>query len=141
LHRPAISGKTTKRIPSPVRQPDRHRSAGAVHLSVLDAARYAAFHLAAARGNIERLKPHLRILYAPPAGSDYALGWSVQDRPWADGKNLNHAGSNTLFYMVIGSPSQRPRLGRRHQRRRPHHINIARNATSVVAELIREYTE
>ena len=87
----------------PFDNPTAIAPAGAVHMSILDAARYAAFHLGAAQGKVERLKAYRKILYTPPEGieSAYALGWSVQDRTWAGGETLNHAGSNTLFYMVM----------------------------------------
>ena len=75
--------------------------AGLVHLSILDCARYAAFHLAAARGEVPELRPYRDVLYQPPEGSSYALGWVVSKRSWAKGKVLNHAGSNTMFFTVI----------------------------------------
>jgi len=73
----------------------------AVHLSVLEAARYAAFHLAIFNGDVAVLKPYRTALYTPPDGSDYALGWMVQKRSWADGAVLFHTGSNTMFFTVI----------------------------------------
>jgi CubicO group peptidase (beta-lactamase class C family) len=75
--------------------------AGAVHCSILDLARYAAFHLQAARGNISELKPYLGFLYSPVPGSNYAAGWIVEERDWAGGKVITHSGSNTMFYTVI----------------------------------------
>jgi Beta-lactamase class C and other penicillin binding proteins len=32
---------------------------------------------------------------------DYALGWMVLKRPWANGRALMHNGSNTMFYVVV----------------------------------------
>jgi CubicO group peptidase (beta-lactamase class C family) len=75
--------------------------AGAVHLSVIDAARYAAFHLQVFNGEVPALEPVRERLYTPPEGSDYAFGWIVQKRGWAGGVVLTHAGSNTTFYTVI----------------------------------------
>jgi CubicO group peptidase (beta-lactamase class C family) len=77
--------------------------AGAVHLSILDAARYAAFHLLAARGKIPALSSYRDALYSPPEGADYqyGMGWIIGQRKWASGKVLTHAGSNTMFFMVI----------------------------------------
>jgi CubicO group peptidase (beta-lactamase class C family) len=75
--------------------------AGTVHLSILDFARYVASHLQAAQGKVPALRQYRRALYNPPDGSDYAMGWIVTDRPWAGGKALTHAGSNTMFFTVI----------------------------------------
>ena len=115
--------------------------AGVVHLSILDAARYAAYHLAAARGRIEELKPHLDLLYSPPEGSDYALGWIVQERKWADGKVITHAGSNTMFYMVIWIAPRKDfacvvatNVGDRGE-------HVSGECDQVVAELIENYLE
>jgi CubicO group peptidase (beta-lactamase class C family) len=126
----------------PFDNPTAIAPAGAVHLSILDAARYAAFHLAAARGKIDPLKSHRQALYTPPADleSDYALGWSVQDRPWADGETLNHTGSNTMFFMVIWIAPKKDlawvvatNIGDRQN-------HVAGECDRVVAELIREYS-
>jgi CubicO group peptidase (beta-lactamase class C family) len=75
--------------------------AGLVHMSILDCAHYAAFHLAAARGEVPELRPYRDALYTAPEGSSYAMGWGVSKRGWAKGKVLNHAGSNTMFFTVI----------------------------------------
>lgn len=75
--------------------------AGAVHLSILDCARYAAYHLAAAQGKIPELRPYRDQLYKAPEGSTYAMGWVVDQRSWARGKIITHAGSNTMFFTVI----------------------------------------
>lgn len=68
-------------------------------MSILDTARYAAFHLAAARGETGDLD--LSALYEPAEEGDYALGWVVTERKWAGGKVLTHTGSNTMFFTVI----------------------------------------
>jgi CubicO group peptidase (beta-lactamase class C family) len=75
--------------------------AGRAHLSILDLARYASFHLGTTEdpplpsGSLEILHT-----IAPPA-TDYALGWVVLQRPWAGGTALMHNGTNTLNYTVI----------------------------------------
>jgi hypothetical protein len=33
--------------------------------------------------------------------NDYALGWIVLKRSWANGRALMHNGSNTMFYVVV----------------------------------------
>jgi CubicO group peptidase (beta-lactamase class C family) len=75
--------------------------AAAVHLSVLDAARYLAFQVAAFNGEVKELAPFHDAMYRAPAGSDYALGWIVVQRPWAGGTALTHSGSNTMFFTVF----------------------------------------
>jgi CubicO group peptidase (beta-lactamase class C family) len=74
---------------------------GGVHMSILDLARYAAFHLAAAQGKVASLRPFQTALYEPPENSAYALGWKVEKHDWAGGNALTHAGSNTYFFAVI----------------------------------------
>lgn len=75
--------------------------AGRVHLSILDLAKYASFHV----GTMERapLDPaSLRFLHTvvPPA-TDYGVGWKVLQRPWAGGTALMHNGSNTMNFAVM----------------------------------------
>lgn len=76
--------------------------AGAVHCSVGDLARYAAFHLAGEEGDYGLLGPEsFRKLHTPVADGDYALGWVAVERNWAGGRALMHAGSNTMFQAVV----------------------------------------
>lgn len=50
----------------------------------------------------ELLHPEtIRRLHTPAEGSDYACGWVVTRRDWADGNALTHSGSNTLWYLVM----------------------------------------
>jgi CubicO group peptidase (beta-lactamase class C family) len=87
---------------SPTDNPAAIAPAGAVHCSIIDLARYAAFHLNAIEGRIPEIDTTLRdFLYAPIEGRDYSGGWVVVKRPWAGGKALTHGGSNTMFYTVI----------------------------------------
>ena len=75
-----------------------------VHCSVADLARYAAFHVTGHNHGSPLLTQasFLKLHTAYPNNADYAHGWSAVDRPWADnGKALNHAGSNTMWYSVI----------------------------------------
>ena len=75
---------------------------GAVHCSIYDLARFVMLHLNGAAGEARLLKKEtFEKLHTPPAGQDYALGWSRQDREWAKGWTLNHNGSNTLNYTTI----------------------------------------
>lgn len=75
--------------------------AGRVHLSVLDFAKYANFHL----GTLEKApleKKDLDFLHTvvSPA-KDYAVGWVVLKRPWAGGTALMHNGTNTMNHAVM----------------------------------------
>jgi len=74
---------------------------GTVHCSLDDLARYLMTHLQRGQGG-GLLKPGtFRRLHTPPSGQDYACGWVSVDRPWAGGKALTHAGSNTMWYLVL----------------------------------------
>jgi CubicO group peptidase (beta-lactamase class C family) len=94
-----VDGKPRRR-PS-VDNPVAIAPAGRIHMSILDLARYAAFHLAAANGEIPELADVRPDLYEPPANSQYALGWLVLKRSWAGGNALTHAGSNTIYHTVM----------------------------------------
>jgi len=78
--------------------------AGTVHCSLADWAKYAAFHVRGSRGEESRLPDDVfRKLHTPlPDDAEaYAYGWLATDRPWAGGKALTHAGSNTMWMAVI----------------------------------------
>jgi len=77
--------------------------AGTVHCSLLDLATYAAFHLAGHNRDTALLPRSvmLKLHTAVPDNGDYAYGWNVTTRPWADGLALNHAGSNVQWFSVI----------------------------------------
>jgi CubicO group peptidase (beta-lactamase class C family) len=76
--------------------------AGTVHCSIPDWAKFAALHLAGARGTARLLKPStFRALQTPPSGFDYAGGWVVGERTWAGGRALSHTGSNTNWFATI----------------------------------------
>ena len=77
--------------------------ANAVHCSMGDLAKYAAFHMAGERGKSELLKAESfkKLHTAVADNDDYALGWRVLKRPWANGRALMHNGSNTMFYVVV----------------------------------------
>jgi CubicO group peptidase (beta-lactamase class C family) len=77
--------------------------AGAVHCSMGDLAKYAAFHMAGERGESKLLKAESfkKLHTAVADNDDYALGWMALKRPWANGRALMHNGSNTMFYVVV----------------------------------------
>lgn len=75
--------------------------AGIVHCSLEDMARYTMIHLGHGQGDA-LLKPEsFRKLHAPPEGADYACGWGTAKRGWAGGTALTHAGSNTMWFLVM----------------------------------------
>lgn len=77
--------------------------AGTVHCTLQDWARFAALHLAGARGEATAIldAPSIMRLHQPWPGGDYSLGWGVVDRAWAGGLALTHSGSNTLWFVVV----------------------------------------
>ncbi len=81
-----------------------------VHASILDWARYARLHLAAARG-----KPTLLTadtfdrLHTDRFEQRYSLGWTVAAPDWANGDVLRHAGSNGRWYAQLTIVPQRNR--------------------------------
>lgn len=76
--------------------------AGTVHASLMDLARYGAWHLAAARGEPCGLPAEIAgHLSTALAGQEYALGWNVLERPWGGGKVMNHTGSNTMWFCNV----------------------------------------
>ena len=76
--------------------------AGAVHCTIAELARYAAWHGRGERTGTATLKRESFVkLHTPLPGGDYAMGWAVAPRGWAGGNALTHAGSNTMFFAVI----------------------------------------
>jgi CubicO group peptidase (beta-lactamase class C family) len=75
--------------------------AGTVHCSLDDLARYLIAHLQRGPSGGLLKRETFRRLHTPPSGHEYACGWLSVDRPWARGKALTHAGSNTMWYLVL----------------------------------------
>ena len=65
--------------------------AGCVHMSIIDFARHAEFHLT---GMCELVSQETLEVLHTPVSENYALGWGVAEREWVPGKLLTHAGSN-----------------------------------------------
>ena len=82
---------------SPVMAP-----AGAVHMTILDLARYGTAHLDGESSPSPTLLPHAawERLHTP-VRDDYARGWVRVERDWAGGSLLWHNGSNTLWYALL----------------------------------------
>jgi CubicO group peptidase (beta-lactamase class C family) len=95
-------------VPSPVApgtdadNPPGIGPGGTVHCTLLDMARYCAFHVAGDRGEGRLLQPAtFQKLHADVANQGYALGWGVTQRPWGGGKVLQHTGSNLQWYTNV----------------------------------------
>ncbi len=87
--------------PSQIDNPPVIGPAGRVHCSLDDLARFVIVHLKGGQSG-GLLKPEtFRKLHTPPDGGDYACGWICVNRGWAGGRALNHAGSNTMWYLVM----------------------------------------
>jgi CubicO group peptidase (beta-lactamase class C family) len=73
--------------------------AGTVHMSMADFARYAAAHIAGARGadGLVTAETFARLHQQTP-GTASGLGWFLAVRAWANGIALYHEGSNQLWY-------------------------------------------
>jgi CubicO group peptidase (beta-lactamase class C family) len=110
-HNPAGKPMLPTERPGPD-NPQSSSPAGTVHMTVSDWAKFAALHLAGARGEAGLLlKPEsFKSLHALPnandgPGKDYAMGWVITPRQWADeGKSadvLTHSGSNTMWFAVV----------------------------------------
>lgn len=63
--------------------------------------RFAAAHLAGARGETSLLPPEAwQHLHQPPPGHAYAGGWNVTERDWASGTALTHLGTAGSFFST-----------------------------------------
>jgi CubicO group peptidase (beta-lactamase class C family) len=95
-------------LPVQADNPPAIASAGRVHCSLDDLARYAMFHLQRNATN-GLLKPEtLARLHASPADAtfatpmeNYACGWVNLQRGWGGGTVWWHNGSNTMWYIVM----------------------------------------
>jgi CubicO group peptidase (beta-lactamase class C family) len=84
-----------------VDNPEVMGPAGTVHCSLADWARFIADQLAGLAGHGALFAPEAYTrLHTPPFGGDYAFGWGVAQRQWANGTVYTHAGSNTMNYAV-----------------------------------------
>ncbi|TBR26221.1 class A beta-lactamase-related serine hydrolase [bacterium] len=76
--------------------------AGAVHATLRDWAKFALLHLEGAQGKARLLRPQtFSKLHMAPLGQVHGMGWIIVNRPWAGGRALTHAGSNTMWYAVV----------------------------------------
>jgi CubicO group peptidase (beta-lactamase class C family) len=94
-------------VPVQKDNPPAFSSAGRVHCSLDDLARYVTFHLQPGTNGLLKAETVAR-LHAPPKGvkiedpgDNYACGWVVLQRGWAGGTALMHNGSNNMWYIVM----------------------------------------
>ena len=93
--------------------PPIYSPSGRLHMSIGDWARFIHWVLLAESGQQTLLRPEtarvLTTAVVPDgAGAHYALGWSVYNSAWANGKMLAHNGSNGLNYSeAIVAPNRR----------------------------------
>lgn len=75
--------------------------AGAAYSTIEDWGKYIALCLRASKGDTPLISAATyKLLVNPAKGDEYAGGWIVTERPWAGGRALTHAGSNTMWYCV-----------------------------------------
>ncbi|HEY0982667.1 MULTISPECIES: serine hydrolase domain-containing protein [unclassified Schlesneria] len=75
--------------------------AGTVHCSLPDWSHFVGMHLEGARGTSQFLTPgSFQVLHTPVSGDEFACGWVVTDRKWANGTVLTHTGSNTIWFAM-----------------------------------------
>ncbi len=73
--------------------------AGTIHANLEDWAKFVLVH---ADTDNDFISPETRQrIHTPLEGQDYALGWIVTRRPWADGIALAHSGSNTAWFCTL----------------------------------------
>jgi CubicO group peptidase (beta-lactamase class C family) len=76
--------------------------AGRVHCSLTDFVRYASWHARGPNADVKLMSnDSYAHLHTPGPGQEYACGWVVTDRPWAQGAALTHNGSNTMWFAVM----------------------------------------
>ena len=77
--------------------------AGRVHCTIGDWAKFVSLHLRGARGEETTYltTETFERLHRAPTDGDYAAGWLIDERKWAGGTVLTHAGSNTMWYCVV----------------------------------------
>lgn len=85
--------------------PPIYNSAGRLHMSIGDWARYIQWVLACEADHPTLIRAETAQILtsgvtAMPGEGFYAMGWAIVDRPWANGKTITHSGSNTMNLAV-----------------------------------------
>jgi CubicO group peptidase (beta-lactamase class C family) len=82
--------------------------AGTVHMTLTDWSKFVAAHLSGRAGGNDLLSRETwELLHQLPERGEYAMGWVVVERSWAEGEALTHAGSNTMNYSVVWASVKR----------------------------------
>jgi CubicO group peptidase (beta-lactamase class C family) len=85
-----------------VDNPEVMGPAGTVHCSIADWAKFITDQLRGEHGAGALLKPETyKALHTPRFGGDYAFGWAVASRTWADGTVFQHSGSNLVNFCTV----------------------------------------
>ncbi|MEM9379975.1 MAG: serine hydrolase domain-containing protein, partial [Planctomycetota bacterium] len=75
--------------------------AGRVHLTIEDWARFALEFTDDAADERGFLSPEARATLVDRGVEDYACGWVMIDRAWADGTAMTHSGSNSTWFATV----------------------------------------
>ena len=93
-------------VPAPMNgpamdNPEIMGPAGTAHATMADWAKFLTDQLRGA-SHLKALLPNeiYQSMQTAAPNSDYGYGWIVVQRPWAGGKALSHAGSNTMNFCV-----------------------------------------
>lgn len=93
--------------PNQVDNPEALGPAGRVHCTLEDWAKFAALQL---RGREPALLDRAALDRLIEPADEYAAGWGVVERPWADGVALTHSGSNTMWFATVWIAPKRDRI-------------------------------
>lgn len=75
---------------------------GSVHTTLEDYAKFMATHLAGSQGEEGLVSSESFVkLHTAADGTDYAMGWGVVQRAWAEGRALQHSGTNRLWLANV----------------------------------------
>jgi len=93
----------------PVQQSHCHQPAGAVHCSMGDLAKNAAFHMAGERGKAIAQAESFKKLHTAVATTMITPSLDGAERAWANGRASDAQCSNTIFYVVVWMPEKKLR--------------------------------
>lgn len=79
--------------------PEAMGPAGTVHCNIADWGKFVSFQFL--QNDTSLLSQVQRDKLLQVNKENYAPGWIIVDRPWANGKAYTHAGSNTMNYALV----------------------------------------